>query len=488
MPLVVSVVPKLPRRPQVDVLAVPYHKDLPKEIRVALKERDFQGEWGVADLMVAPKHSAAPFLGVIGLGKEEDSAKRVEGLRRGLARIVSDARRHALKMVALDVTGESDQENLARAAVETVSLTTYVFAEHKKSLAKQQRTRGLHGLILAVDRKQTEKVQRAVRETQQIMTGVGLARNLVNQPASHMKPATLVETARSLVDGKTVSLKIMNRQQAEADGWRAFLAVAGGSTEEPYVIHITYQPTIPAKKKIVLVGKGVTFDSGGLSLKPSQAMEDMKIDMAGAATVLGLFSVLPKLKLPVEVHGVVAACENMPSGSAYRPGDVMAARSGKTIEILNTDAEGRVTLADALDYGAQLRPDAIIDLATLTGAAMIGLGETYAALFSNDEKLNDDLMAAAKRAGEGLEDLPLPEEYKQHIESKVADINNAPANHPYGGAITAALFLQEFVGKTAWAHLDIAGPSYATKSIIPYWTFGGTGYGVRTMIEFLKRV
>lgn len=483
MAITVQVAGQLSRSAKAEVLVLPYGKKLPSDIQAALKERDFKGVWGTADLIVAPRGSAALFLGVIGLGKEADSFKREEGLRRALARIIKDARQHALKTVALDLTLESDQENLARAAVEAAGLVTYAFSEHKKSLAREERARAVRNLMIIVDRKQREAVQRAVRETQQMMAGVKLTRDLVNQPASHMKPKTLVEVAKNLADGKTITVQTMNRLQAEKDGWRAFLAVAAGSVEEPYVIHLTYKPE-KAAKKIVLVGKGVTFDSGGLSLKPAQYMEDMKIDMAGAATVLGVFSVLPKLKLPVEVHGVIAACENMPSGTAYRPGDVIVARSGKTIEILNTDAEGRVMLADALDYAQQMKPDAVVDLATLTGACMVALGETYAGLFSNNPELNGALMTAAKQAGEGLEDLPLPEEYKQHNESKVADVSNLPSQ--YAGAVTAALFLQEFVGKAAWAHIDLAGPSYLSKPFLPYWTGGGTGYGVRTLIEWLK--
>lgn len=491
MAIAVHVVTKLPRSAKADVLILPHGQKLPVGIQAALKERDFKGEWGTADLIVAPRGSAALFLGVIGLGEESDSFRRAEGLRRALARIIKDARQHALKTVALDLTLESDQKSLARAAVEAAGMATYAFSEHKKSLAREERARAVRNFMIIVDRKQREAVQRAVRETQQMMAGVKLTRDLVNQPASHMKPRTLVEVAKNLADGKTITVQTMNRLQAEKDGWRAFLAVAAGSAEEPYVIHLTYRvksrqggTTRLRPKKIVLVGKGVTFDSGGLSLKPAQYMEDMKIDMAGAATVLGVFSVLPKLKLSVEVHGVIAACENMPSGTAYRPGDVIVARSGKTIEILNTDAEGRVTLADALDYAQQMKPDAVVDLATLTGACMVALGETYAGLFSNNPELNGALMTAAKQAGEGLEDLPLPEEYKQHIESKVADVSNVPSQ--YAGAVTAALFLQEFAGKAAWAHIDLAGPSYLAKPILPYWTGGGTGYGVRTLIEWLK--
>jgi leucyl aminopeptidase len=234
-----------------------------------------------------------------------------------------------------------------------------------------------------------------------------------------------------------------------------------------------------------LVGKGITFDSGGLSLKPADYMEAMKIDMAGAAAVLGIFSVLPSLALGTEVHGVIAACENMPSGTAYRPGDILTAKNGKTIEVLNTDAEGRITLADALSYAVEQKPDAVVDLATLTGACLIALGDTYAGLWSTDAGLRRKLLAAAGAVGEGLVSLPLPEEYKPMIESKVADVRNT-ATSKWGGAITAALFLREFVGSVPWAHLDIAGPAYAEHEWLPYNGVGATGYGVRTLISFLE--
>lgn len=482
MSLRIQVAKKLLKSDKPDLTVRLFGKNLPEAISEKLTERGFKDAWGAAEFL-----AGSNFVGVVSLGKEEDENKRAEGLRRGLAKIVTEAQRQSVKHMLVDLRGVNGVVGLAKAAVEALLLTSYVFAEHKKTLAQQQRQRGLKAATILVDSVELVGVQRAVQEVTKVMAGVDLARYLVNQPASHMKPSVLMEVALGIAKQKNISLEIMDRADAAQDGWRAFLAVAAGSTEEPYVLHLTYTPTQPAKRKIVVVGKGITFDSGGLSLKPAEFMEDMKIDMAGAAVVLGLFSVLPKLNLPFEVHGIVATCENMPSGSAYRPGDILHSRSGKTIEVMNTDAEGRVTLADALDFAQELTPDAIIDLATLTGAVMVALGETYAGLFSNNKELNDALMKAAKVAGEGLEDLPLPEEYKQHVESKVADLTNAPANHPFGGAITAALFLQEFVGKTAWAHIDLAGPSYIAKPLISYWTGGATGYGVRTLVEFLKK-
>lgn len=491
MSITIQVVEKVPRLRQgyggqaAAVLVVPASKN--SKERVA---------WGKAEFRASGRRERAAFVATVGLGEHAELTSHMEGLRRGVGRTVAEARRRGVREMVIDLTGATDSVDLARAAVEAVYLTDYVFAEHKKSLAKEQRAKSLQRVLIAVKRGQAETAKLAVVETQRIMAAVKETRDLVNQPASHLLPSTLVEQARALVKRyPTLELKVMNRAEAEADGWHAFLAVARGSEMEPYVIHLIYrvkprrgEATRLRPKKVVLVGKGITFDSGGLSLKPAIHMEDMKIDMAGAATVLSVMSLLPALQVPVEVHAIIATCENMPSGNAYRPGDILHSRSGKTIEIGNTDAEGRVTLADALDYAQEIKADAVVDLATLTGACMVALGETYAGLFSNNGELSRALLAAARWAGEGLEDLPLPDEYKQHVESKVADVTNAPANNPLGGAITAALFLQEFAGKTPWAHVDIAAPVHMSKSIIPYWAYGATGYGVRTLVEFLKEI
>ena len=260
------------------------------------------------------------------------------------------------------------------------------------------------------------------------------------------------------------------------------LAVSRGGPEEPRFIKLRYAPTGRPKKKIALIGKGLTFDSGGLSLKPAKSMQTMKIDMSGAAAVLGTMYAVSQIKPRVQVTGYVPSSENMPSGTAQKPGDVIRYRNGKTVEVLNTDAEGRLILADALIAAREDKPDVIIDLATLTGACMVALGSQVAGLFSNDEKLTDDLMASGRKAGERLWPMPLVEEYKTDIKSNIADIKNIGGG--YGGAITAALFLQEFVADTPWAHLDIAGPAFSERAL-PHVPRGGTGFGVRTLINYV---
>jgi len=247
-----------------------------------------------------------------------------------------------------------------------------------------------------------------------------------------------------------------------------------------------YKPA-RSRKKIALLGKGITFDTGGLSLKGSEHMETMKLDMAGAAAVLGVFSVIGEIKPPIEVVGLIAACENMPGGRALKPGDILKAANGKTIEVLNTDAEGRLTLADSLSFAVKSeKPDEMIDLATLTGACVVALGENIAGLFGNDVKLLAALEKASNSSGDRVWQLPLEKSYAELIKSQIADIKNTQTGK-YGGAITAALFLNEFTADVPWAHLDIAGPAFAEK-VTPLTAVGGTGFGVRLLLNYLKSV
>ncbi|MEX0649634.1 MAG: leucyl aminopeptidase [Candidatus Andersenbacteria bacterium] len=458
---------------------------LPQDVADVLKKKaksiQYEGSWGSSEMLVSPDPTIAPFIGLVGVGQKIETLEQKEGIRRGIGKLTHEARKHVLHHVAI----QADSADVAQAAYEGLVLANYRFAEHRQALVKEQKARAIRKITLITSDTSTAG---RLKETQGILEGITLVRDLVNQPASHISPAVLVDYAKKISKkSPRLSVRVLNRAQAAKKGFTAFLAVAKGSTEEPYVIHLQYKPAKKAKHTVVLVGKGITFDSGGLSLKPADSMEDMKIDMAGAATVLGVFDVLAQLNLPIAVHGVIATCENMPSGNAYRPGDVLRAKNGKTIEVLNTDAEGRITLADALSYAVEQKPDAIVDLATLTGASMVALGDTHAGLWSNANVLADELLVAARASGEGLVRLPLPEEYKQTIQSRVADVRNTATMERMGGAITAALFLQEFVESTPWAHLDVAGPVYMERQLLPYYTHGATGYGVRTLVYFLQR-
>ncbi len=380
-----------------------------------------------------------------------------------------------------------DLREFGSAAAEGALLGDYHFLKYKGEDLKKREADALEELVLlAADKRQLDLLEKGAAAGRLAARGTILARDLVNEPASVTTPAHLMEAAKAIAAAsKRISLKVYDAEGLKELGAGGILAVARGSDEPPYLIHLTYKPAKKARKRVAVVGKGLTFDSGGLSLKPSESMEDMKIDMAGAAAVLGLFSVLAEAQPAVEVHGIAGLCENMPSGKAVRPGDVVRTMSGKTVEILNTDAEGRVTLADTLHYAVQLRPDLVVDLATLTGACMVALGQEVAGLMGNSKPLIDRLLKAAAGSGEMLWQLPLAAEYRESIKSRVADLKNISGSR-YGGAITAGLFLEEFVGKTPWAHLDIAGPAWAEKEAVPHQPPGATGFGVRTMLRLIQ--
>jgi leucyl aminopeptidase len=317
-----------------------------------------------------------------------------------------------------------------------------------------------------------------------VAEAVARARDFVNEPAGQLTPRRLAELARELAASARLELTVLGREECQRLGMGLYLAVAQGSVEEPRFIHLAWKPA-NAKKRIILVGKGVTFDSGGLSLKPSDSMMDMKTDMAGAAAVLSALPLVASEALPVEVHALAACTENMISGSAYKLGDVLRSKAGKTVEINNTDAEGRLTLADALTYALELKPDAVFDFATLTGACVVALGPHIAGVMSNNEALSRDWLAAAKRAGEEMWPLPLPDRLFEQLKSEIADMKNT--GERWGGALTAGLFLKEFVGETPWVHVDLAGPSSADKEAGAV-TKGGTGFGVSTIFEYLRGV
>ncbi|MEU9023765.1 leucyl aminopeptidase [Actinomadura sp. NPDC048394] len=329
-----------------------------------------------------------------------------------------------------------------------------------------------------------------------------LARDLTNTPASEKDPSWLAARAAEVARDAGLAVRVRDEKELVEGGFGGLLAVGSGSVRPPRLIELSYDPrsaggsgaSSPQKEQgpegapdrhVVLVGKGITFDSGGLALKPNDGMKTMKTDMAGGAVVIAVMSALRGLGVRARVTGLIAAAENMPSGSSMRPGDVITHFGGKTSEVLNTDAEGRLVLADALAYAdAELDPDAVVDVATLTGAAKVALGLRYGALFSNDDALAGALTAAGAAAGEPLWRLPLVEDYRKGIDSDVADVANMGRGEFNGGAIAAALFLREFVGDRAWAHLDIAGPGRATADDAEI-TRGATGYGTRLLLDHL---
>lgn len=305
-------------------------------------------------------------------------------------------------------------------------------------------------------------------------------RNLANEPAQNATPSKLAEIAQNL---EGIETKVYDKDECEKMGMGAFLAVGQGSVQPPKFIHMKYSCKNP-KKKIALIGKGICFDSGGLDIKPAASMLTMKDDMSGAACILGVMHALKSLEPDVEIHGIIAACENMPSGSSYKPGDILTAKNGKTIEVDNTDAEGRLTLADALCYACELGVDEVIDIATLTGACMVALGTIASGVMGNDEELIHNIIKTGEECGEKFWQLPMFKEYFNGLKSDIADMKNTGSR--FGGASAAGVFLQEFVDGAKWAHIDIAGTAFLDK---PQKEFiaGATGVGVRTLLNYVTK-
>jgi leucyl aminopeptidase len=344
------------------------------------------------------------------------------------------------------------------------------------------------GLVLDAKKKpsaaQTRAVKDAIARAEVVSAAVNLARDLINEPADAMTPAAMAAQAQAIAKGnKSVSVTVLNAKKCEELGMGMFLAVGRGSDHEPAFIHLTYKPAKAAKKKVALIGKGITFDSGGYSLKPSQSMEDMKVDMSGAAAVIAALGALAKLGCPYEVHAIAACCENLVSGRAYKLGDVLKSMDGTTVEINNTDAEGRLTLGDAITYARdKVDPDEMFDFATLTGACMVALGPYTAGVMSDHDGLAKGWLAASERAGEDMWRLPLNPRLREQLKSPIADMRNT--GDRFGGAITAGLFLKTFAKDTPWVHVDIAGPASVT-STRPSQPKGGTGFAVATILEYL---
>ncbi|MGH8975852.1 MAG: leucyl aminopeptidase, partial [Acidimicrobiia bacterium] len=328
-----------------------------------------------------------------------------------------------------------------------------------------------------------DATQAALDRGAAVARAVAWARDLVNEPAGTLTPTALAEQAQRAADEGGLAIEILDEVAIANEGLGGLLGVSLGSDQPPRLIKLTYEPRGRSRGTVALVGKGITFDSGGLSIKTADGMETMKTDMSGAAAVIGAMSVLRRAGVRTKVIAFVPTTENMPGGRAIKPGDVLKIRNGKTVEVLNTDAEGRLILADGLSLAVEEQPDAIIDLATLTGACVVALGMKVAGLMGNHDDWVHQVGAAAERAGEPVWHLPLPEPYRKDLESEIADLKNITGNRG-AGALTAGLFLSEFAGDVPWAHLDIAGPARAGADD-GYTVKGGTGFGVRTLVEVL---
>lgn len=411
------------------------------------------------------------------------SRRGPESARKAAAQAVRAAAQRGIRTAAIalpQVPGGTFE--VAQAVTEGVLLGQYRFLRYK---SKPEASRWPATLTLLTSSRLRRQVQTGIQRGLVFSEAVVIARDLGNEPASSMTPQALALQARRLAkQHPELRVKIFDQAGIRRLGMGALLGVARGSDEPPYFIHLSYEPA-RAKRSIALVGKGVTFDSGGLHIKPGKHMDTMKIDMAGAADILALFAVLPKLKPKLAVHGIIPTCENMPSGRATKPGDVLKALNGKTIEVQNTDAEGRLILADGLSYAVKLKPDALIDVATLTGSCLVALGEEIAGLMGTSPRLNRDFLKAARTTGEKYWELPLPEEYQGELESDVADLQNVGKSQ-YAGVLNGGLFLKEFTGGLPWIHLDIAGPAWAERETLPYAPKGSTGFSVRTLLQFVS--
>lgn len=422
-----------------------------------------------------------------GLGKRKDFTMEI--LRRASSAVLKKARdlKTTDVQLALPVIKEKlpSRFDLAAALAEGAWLGLYRFDRYKTQ-NKDSKADPKNLTIVCHSPAEASAIAKVITQTRIIVESVMKTRDLVNIPGSEKYPKKIVEIAlRIKRETPGLNLTVLNKKQIEAKKMGGLLGVSAGSVNPPYFLHFKYKGPGRTKKRIALVGKGVTFDSGGLSLKPSKSMEDMKMDMAGAATVIYIMQAAAKLKLPLELHGVCPLTENLPSATATKPGDVLKAMNGKTMEILNTDAEGRLILADALTYASRLKPDQMLDFATLTGAAIYALGMNITALMG-DKDICKKLMDLGEKTGEDMWSLPLPDRYKEHIKSKVADIKNI-GNSGEAGTVSAGLFLKEFVDVKQWVHLDIAGPAYLNREDGVHCA-GATGTPVRTILEYLRNL
>jgi len=432
--------------------------------KYAIEKDNFEGKFGEIYLLNTMEQFPASKILVIGFGKRDEFCHNK--LREAVYKSVKELQRLKVKKAAFKLDIDT---KMGKSAILGALIADYSFDKYKNKK----------------DNKVEEIIFDGFNETdlnEALIIGEAMkfARDIANEPAQYATPAKLAELAQGFEGLET---RVYEKHEIEEMKMGAFLAVAKGSVQPPKFIHMKYSTPNP-HKKIAIVGKGICFDSGGLDLKPPASMLTMKDDMAGSACVLGIMSVLHKLNPEIEVHGIIAACENMPGDKAYKPGDILIAKNGKTIEVDNTDAEGRLTLADALYYANELGVDEIIDIATLTGACVVALGSLASGIMGNDEDMIKAIIETGKESGERFWQLPMFKEYKDCLKSSVADMKNTGSR--FGGASIAGIFLQEFVKDVKWTHIDIAGTAFLEKpqkEFIP----GSTGAGVRTLLNYIMK-
>jgi leucyl aminopeptidase len=464
-------------------------EDLPPQAPAELSELLASGEARRSFKALALAHAEGKRWLVVGLGERKDF--NPERARVAAAAVRERARELATRTLCWENPPDGDRE-VAAALAEGTILSDYRFDRHKSAPAEddgeEPKPEHLEGLIVS----SPEDLGDAVAERALVADGVNAARDLQNRPGNDLTPTALAEYAQSLAnDVPALTAEVQGREGIVQRGMGAFAAVAQGSDQEPALITLTYDgppaqgPPTPGAggPKLGFVGKAVTFDSGGISLKPGAKMAEMKFDMSGGAAVVEAVAAIARLELPVRIVAVVGATENLPSGRSVKPGDIVTAANGKTIEVNNTDAEGRLVLADCLCHAVAEGAERIVDLATLTGAVIVALGSTYAGLMGNDEELAERISAAGERTGEIVWRLPMHPEYDELIKGTYGDLDNAPEARK-AGTIVGAAFLSNFVGEVPWAHLDIAGSAWDLGRA--YAAKGASGYGVRLLVELAK--
>lgn len=484
----------LPLASKADVLVVGTWPFAEKKIPAILQELDRALGGGLLALAKKEEFSgkrdqvlSVPTLGklgvarvfVVGLGDKgsmKDPETRAFAARAARAAISEKAKSACVVL-------PEGLETRLRAVAEGLELGAYRFTKYLTGDRKPKEQ--LAEVVLAVSKRAPASAKKDLATGQGVAAAVNIARDLSNEPSNTLTPAALAIEAQKVAKAHGLKCVVMDYKEIVKKGMGLIDAVGRGSENEPRFVHMTYTPKGKAKKKIVFVGKGITFDSGGISIKPAQGMGEMKHDMSGAGNVVGLMAGIAALAPNVEVHGIIACAENMPSGRAYRPGDVWKSYDGKSVEIINTDAEGRLVLADALAYARELSPDLIVDNATLTGACVIALGNTCSGWYASNESTASQFVNAVKASGEQMWRLPLLEDLKDQLKSDVADLKHT--GDRFGGSITAALFLREFIGETKnWIHADIAGPMTADRAA--GWNVkGATGHGVLTFLSLVER-
>jgi leucyl aminopeptidase len=450
------------------------------ELAKLIADSDFTGKTGSTLIVPTLGRTAARRVVLTGLGDEAKQSE--ETIRRGYGAAIAAARDAGSRTVAVALP--NDDPNTLTQVAEAAGMATYRFEKYfgRDHAAS---TKDIDELIIAGGLS-NETATQAISVGQTVASAVALARDLVNEPGSVIHPTAITEVARKIAGEQGFEIEVLGPDEMDAQGMGAIRAVGKGSAVPPQLIRLTYRPENAGRgsRVIGLVGKCITFDTGGYSIKPYEGMLDMKTDMSGGAAVLGVMTALKAIGCPHTVHGVICAAENMISGEAFRPGDILTASNGVTIEVLSTDAEGRLVLADGLVYTAKQGAQEMVDIATLTGAAVVALGENSTALFSNNDELAGKLEVAAEQAGEHVWRMPLTEFHEEKIKGEIGDIKNTGGRG--GGAITAALFLQHFSEGLPWAHLDIAGSARAAKTA-GYTPKGAAGVMVRTLLNYVAK-